>query len=224
MKLATVVISALPPGKNTREVEIRPGSTAADVLRTLNLDGYLLSREGSAQSFAAEEVIYDAIRDGDKLRATPIAEVGAGFWQAVLELFGVSDEPSKALVRTRPPRIDDGTTATSKLRNGRPVVEPDSRPLWQLRGWRAQGEKLVGAFRTPRGSYAGEISLANRHRPEFFIVNPPPTLLTGSHAACFRSRGGGRYFVHFGVAHPEPDAGIAAIEKLIVASLKATRS
>lgn len=76
MKTAAIIISGLPAGDNLRELEIQAGTNAGDVLRALNLNGYLLSREGSAQAFAAEEDLYGAISDGDKLRATPVAEVG----------------------------------------------------------------------------------------------------------------------------------------------------
>lgn len=222
MKTAAVVISGLPAGQNVREIEVRPGTTAGDVLRALNLNGYLLSREGSAQAFAAEEGIYEAISDGQKLRCTPIAEVGS-FVDWVLEILGIA-RPDEAATSSSP-RLHGRKSAarcrvisaTRQVTNpGKIAVSPDTRNLWELRGWRRDGgAKLRGAFRTPRGSFAGEISLENRGRPDFFIVNPPPALLKGAHGACFRSRGGGRYFVHFGLTSPEVDSGIVAIEKLL---------
>lgn len=78
MKSAAVVISGAPEGDNIRDVEIQPGTTAGDLLRALNLSGYLLSREGSGQHFAEPEDIYSAIESSGftKFRATPQAEVG----------------------------------------------------------------------------------------------------------------------------------------------------
>jgi hypothetical protein len=76
MKVAALLISG--QGQNgMREIEIHPGTTAADVLASVGLgNDYLLSIEGSGNRFAAEEVIYDAVPNGGKLRATPVAEVG----------------------------------------------------------------------------------------------------------------------------------------------------
>lgn len=220
MKNLTVLISGAPEGQNLRDIQIDPGTVSRDVLDSLHLEGYLLSREGSAQTLAAEENIYDTVSDGDKLRATPIAEVGLSLWSALHRLF----ESGRAQVRpiARPvretvhplrQRIPGSRTrgaARTALR-----VERDRRPLWQVRGWRREGHRLIGAYRTPRGSFLGEIDVVNKGRPHFFIKNPPAGLLKGGHSACFRKRGGGVYFVHMGVQSPEIDAGIVAIEKLI---------
>lgn len=202
---------------------MQPGATAGDVLRELGLEGYLLSREGSAQAFANEENLYAAVDDGTKIRATPIAEVG--FIDELLVILGfrsrvVLKQPDKEKIG--PAAAVPSRQINSAIRDrtaGRTRIRPDGRQLWQVRGWRQEGTKLIGAFRTPRGSFAGEISLANRLQPEFFIRNPPPAILRGSHGACFRSRGGDKYFVHFGKASPEIDAGIVAIEKLVAGAL-----
>ena len=77
MKTAIVAISGLPPGENIREVEIAPGTMVRDCLKALGLDQHVLSREGEAMAFAAEEDLYAQIDDGCKLRCTPIAEVGS---------------------------------------------------------------------------------------------------------------------------------------------------
>ena len=75
MKNVSVIVSGAAAG-DVRELSLLPGITTADVLRNLNLGGYLLSLEGSSQAYAAEEQIYDRVPDGGKLRATPISEVG----------------------------------------------------------------------------------------------------------------------------------------------------
>lgn len=224
MKTVVVIVSGRPAPGNIQEIDIQPGTTAGDVLNSLNLNGYLLSREGSAQAFAAEEEIYSVIEDGQKLRCTPIAEVGTGgIYEFIATIFGILPKVSKP---RRPSRIiepddrteESRTTATQAV-SRRTTVRPDSRSLYEVRGWRRNGDKLVGAFRTPRGSIAGEISLASPHHPDFFVINPPKSILNGSHGACFRQRGGKRYFVHFAQSTPEIDGGIVAIEKLLAKSL-----
>lgn len=119
--------------------------------------------------------------------------------------------------RTRPRRSMVSTGAGS---GGRVVVERDCRSLWLTRGWRRDGGRLVGAYRTPRGSAAGEIDIGlGLGQPEFYILNPPAGLLNGPHAACFRARGGGRYWIHFNLRHRDVDSGIAAIEALLMKAL-----
>lgn len=225
MKTAAVIISGAPSGDNLRELELQAGTSAGDVLRALNLNGYLLSKEGSAQAFAAEEDIYGALADGDKLRATPVAEVG-GFWESVLRFFSEAPATGKPAVKQRP--AGNGVHVRSSCGqhagvSGRVSVERDRRSLWELRGWKRSGQRLLGAYRTPRGSYVGEVALVGNHHPQFYIVNPPAGLLKGVHGACFRARGNGKFFVHFGLSNPDVDAGIVAIEKLIAGALSGGR-
>ncbi|REJ71275.1 MAG: hypothetical protein DWQ34_00910 [Planctomycetota bacterium] len=222
MKTAAVIISGAPAGDNLRDIDVPPGSSAGDVLRTLDLNGYLLSKEGSAQAFAAEEDIYAAIQSGDKLRATPVAEVGAGFWRRFLSAIGYPLKPTVTVRErkaTASPARKIATPVPRPAGNGRLQVDRDRRSLWEIRGWTRNGNRLTGAFRTPKGSFVGEVALKRRGAPEFYIINPPEGLLRGSHGPCFRSRGGGKYWVHFGLANPDVDAGIVAIEKLIVRAL-----
>lgn len=75
MKRVSVIVSGAAAG-DVRDTDLLPGITAANVLEQLGLGGYILSLEGSAQAFAAEEQIYGAVPEGGKLRATPISDVG----------------------------------------------------------------------------------------------------------------------------------------------------
>lgn len=76
MKNIVVVVSGVP-GNNIHEVTLERGVTARDLLGALGLEGYLLSREGAGGiPFSEDEVIYDQVADGAKLRAVPTAEVG----------------------------------------------------------------------------------------------------------------------------------------------------
>lgn len=131
------------------------------------------------------------------------------FWRPRVTLR--SDLPA---VRPRPPVL---CVPPRRDQKGRPlVVCADKRPLWQIRTWRREGRQLVGAFRTPRGSIAGRITLDRGGRPhEYFLINPPASLLNGPKKPCFRSRGKKLYWVHFSNLPRELDGGIVAIESLI---------
>jgi hypothetical protein len=135
------------------------------------------------------------------------------------KLLGIAPQPAAVTVRQR---AQARVKPRPALPAGRKVqVERDRRSLLEVRGWKASGSnRYVGAYRTPRGSYAGEIVLRGSGEPDFYIVNPPPAVLTGRHSGCFRSRGGGKFYVHFGRSSPDVDAGIVGIEKLIALALK----
>jgi hypothetical protein len=73
MKTLSVVIAGTG---QIRDVEIQPGTTAADVLRQLNLSDYLLSKGPDTPFFAAAESVYDKVTHGEKIFASTKAEVG----------------------------------------------------------------------------------------------------------------------------------------------------
>jgi hypothetical protein len=59
------------------DVEIDPGTCAGEILRQLNLQGYLLSTGPNSTSFFGDtENVYARVQDGDKLFASTRAEVG----------------------------------------------------------------------------------------------------------------------------------------------------
>jgi hypothetical protein len=76
-KTLAVVVSGAPADQQLREISIDPGTRVIDVLNGLNLRGYVLSREGSNQILAEEEDLYPQVESGTKLRAAPVAAVGA---------------------------------------------------------------------------------------------------------------------------------------------------
>jgi hypothetical protein len=57
-------------------LQIRPGTTAGDVLHQINLPDYLLSEGPDKPFFAAAESIYDKVKDGEKIFASTKADVG----------------------------------------------------------------------------------------------------------------------------------------------------
>jgi hypothetical protein len=59
-----------------RDIEIRPGTTAGDILNQLDLKDYLLSKGPNEPFFAASDSVYDKVNDGEKIFASTKAEVG----------------------------------------------------------------------------------------------------------------------------------------------------
>ena len=71
--LAVVVAGS---GGEIKDITIRPGTTARDILRDTGLEGYVLSRGASEAPFGENENVYSLVRDGDKLYASTPAEAG----------------------------------------------------------------------------------------------------------------------------------------------------
>ena len=75
MKKLSVVIAGTG---QIRDIEIKPGTSAGDILAQLSLKDYLLSKGPNDPFFAAAETVYDKVNDGEKLFASTKADVGAG--------------------------------------------------------------------------------------------------------------------------------------------------
>jgi hypothetical protein len=227
-KKIAVVVSGAPEQDRLREVTIEPGTRAIDILNGMGLHNYMLSRDGSGEFYANEEEVYATVEDGAKLRATSRATVG-GFWRSLWAAFvGLPAEdgappPVRQTARPAAGKVCVHSPPVSQSSRGT-HIRADSRPLWQLRGWRqVSSEKLVGAFRVPKvGSYAGEI-LLTRGRPDYFLLSPPKSLLRSSHGPCFRVREPGKYWVHFSQASSDIDSGLVAVEGLLAEALKKGR-
>ena len=73
MKRLLVVVSG--SGKQ-HDLEIKPGTTAGDILSELGLDGYTICPEPNSDAFGTDENLYTAIEDGQKVFAISRAEVG----------------------------------------------------------------------------------------------------------------------------------------------------
>lgn len=190
-KLISISNPAGGPGQDLREVRIAPGTTAADVLAELNLDGYYLQVPGTALHLGGEEPLWDHLQDHAKLIATPRGDVGA----------------------THGVKILSGNRRA-------PLIKPRSVTLAQVRGWRAApGDRnlLEGDYLTQHfGRVPGYIKLRGGDAidglPSFYVVTPPPAILAGPHGPCFRKRAPNVYWVHFNDRRMSVDAGIAAIE------------
>ena len=61
-----------------RDVSIEQGTTAEDILAQLDLQGYVLSKDGSSASFFnPKDNIYPKVEDGQKLWASTDPKVGS---------------------------------------------------------------------------------------------------------------------------------------------------
>jgi hypothetical protein len=212
-KALALIVSGAPEGQQHHDISIEPGTRAIDVLNQFNLQGYVLSREGSNQIFAAEEVLYNLVTEGDKIRASPVATVGADFAELLRQLRAL---PTPSPTPAPPQRV-----VVKRLRLVR--IPASKNPLWKDRNWIKEGNRLNGAFRTAYGSISGEIRLGD-DGPSYYIINPPKELLQGGHGACFRPRQDGRFWVHFSEhTSGNIDAGILAVEDLLAKAFRLTR-
>jgi hypothetical protein len=73
MKKLSVVVAG---SGQIRDVEIKQGTTAGDILHQLHLADYLLSKGPNEPFFAASESVYDKVQDGEKIFASTKADVG----------------------------------------------------------------------------------------------------------------------------------------------------
>lgn len=70
---------AVVSGDQIYDVAIRPGTSAQEVITQLQLPGEFLLSRRDGQPFGDSEPIYGMVRDGEKLFASPPAEVGSNF-------------------------------------------------------------------------------------------------------------------------------------------------
>lgn len=73
--MKSVVVITAGNGEH-HDLEIAPGTTSADVLGQLNLDGFVLSKDNGAYVFGSNENIYTEVDDGEKLHAASKTDVG----------------------------------------------------------------------------------------------------------------------------------------------------
>ena len=75
MEKNIAIVIAGAGSQEIKDLAIKPGTTAADILRTLNLERYAISRSDGGL-FAPRDNVFEAVQDGEKLFASVQAEVG----------------------------------------------------------------------------------------------------------------------------------------------------
>lgn len=239
MKKITVVIAE--SGK-FNDLEILPGTTASDVLKTIGLpDGYVLSSGKGQEPFGKDENIYDAVTDGAKVYASTPVEVGFGPLFTKSSFLNVVGSAIREIVSLFVSGLDDlfnpninlnaedsgrhssprcfKTVAKSSNAAGKSdvkVVERTELPYWQQRGWKKIRNKYSGYFRTKYGSFEGKATVSASGRMEMFIKEPPDCLSKHSHWPCFMLRERGWYFIHNNRAgHFDLSSGLLDVENIL---------
>ena len=71
-RIAIVIAGAQ---QEIKDLTIKPGTTARDILRSLQLERYVISK-GDGKIFGPHDNVYEVVGDGEKLYASTEAEVG----------------------------------------------------------------------------------------------------------------------------------------------------
>lgn len=74
MKNIAVVMAG--SGGQIRDLTIKPGTTARDILHEVGMENGILSRGGNSAPFAATDNVYTDVENGTKLYASSEADVG----------------------------------------------------------------------------------------------------------------------------------------------------
>jgi DNA-binding PadR family transcriptional regulator len=75
MEKNIAIVVAGAQGQEIKDLAIKPGTTARDILKTLELDRYVVSRR-DGRLFGPHDNVYEAVENGEKLYASTEAEVG----------------------------------------------------------------------------------------------------------------------------------------------------
>lgn len=148
--------------------------------------------------------------------ASFVAEAGARppFPQKVV-VHGVHPMPEPILAAIlRAPIVS--TFLSANIIRHPEVVERDTRPYWQQRGWTRVLRQYNGWYRTEYGSWQGRASKTFLGEYELFIRDPPDALQRHSHWACFRPTDDGWYFIHIvGGDLRDLSSGILRVEQIL---------
>jgi hypothetical protein len=93
-------------------------------------------------------------------------------------------------------------------------------PYWQENGWRRNGRRYTGHYRTEYVKCRGLVEENFYDDYSFYIFNPPEALRKSSHWECFTHKGKGKYAIHFSNKPRDVSSGIITVEQLIVKSFK----
>ena len=102
------------------------------------------------------------------------------------------------------------------------VVERDSRPYWQQRGWvHVFFGRYSGWYRTAFGSWRGKARKDALGEVELFIHQPPDALAGHENWHCFFPRGDGWYFIHIQDGElNDLSSGIIRVEQILTEAHK----
>ncbi|MGI0023528.1 MAG: hypothetical protein ACREA4_00105 [Nitrososphaera sp.] len=149
---------------------IKPGTTAGEILADIGLEGYLLSTgPNSTRFFAEEENVYSLVSDGDKLYATTPAEVGDSGGRA-----------PKSVPFSNGVRLTDhlGFLKSLLTIKRRITVKRSATSYLKQQDWKFTNGRVPprweGYYRTRFGSFRGNVETLSC--PRFYIHKPPEVL------------------------------------------------
>jgi hypothetical protein len=99
-------------------------------------------------------------------------------------------------------------------RRNRTIISPQIRPYLREKNWIGNSNEYEGYYRTKHGAWRGKI-IRGIDSWEFYICNPPQSVLYGEHEACFKPEGDGWYWIHWQSEPKNLSDGIMAVERLI---------
>ena len=138
------------------------------------------------------------------------------------------DEDESAIESLMEPDSETGIEGEVEQENEAMLVEHVElikhviEPYWQEAGWKPNGNRLTGHYRTQPGSYEGYIVGWQSPEPQFYVVKPPSQLQYHEHSACFLPRRDRHFLVHFARRSSSVDAGIVEIETVLSQALAGT--
>jgi hypothetical protein len=207
------------------DTTIKPGTTAADILTQLNLQGYLLSTgPDSSHFYRDDELVYPNVTDGGKLWATTPADVGTGSLGEgrALPLLhkSLNKLQNHSMLNTLKLKHRLLLQRLHALRRGT-IIRRSPKTYLSQQGWRRaflhSGSEWQGYYRTRFGSFKGRVAASN---PPRFYLKPPEKLRRHSHWPCFSDQGNGWFSVHFYTIPKDISSGVIAIERILTECMR----
>lgn len=194
-----------------KDITIQPGTTAGDILRSIGLDGYVLSLDTGSSPLQGEEEVYSKVSDGAKTYASTPADAGAGVIPALAQLWTKIARSGRAQV------IGTRKGLPRALRQKQPsvVVLRKKLPIWQEKRWKRNSNSYVGYYQVKDGRWFGEVRHPYTGEIEVFIQRPPASLQKHPHWHCFHYLGNGLHKLHFSQKPRDVDSAILLMERLI---------
>jgi hypothetical protein len=225
MKRIAVKVAGSEQGPH--DITIKPGTTTADILTQLNLQGYLLSTgPNSSHIFGDDELVYPNVTDGDKLWATTPADVGSGSLGEGRALPLLHESLNKLHNRSllNPLKLKSRLLLQRLLALKRgTIIRRSPKTYLRQQGWSLSALSIDsewhGYYRTRYGSFKGRV-IASSSNPRFYIYKPPEKLRRHKHWCCFTDQTNGWYSVHFRRMPKDLDSGVMEIERIIGESMK----
>jgi hypothetical protein len=108
MDKSIAIVVAGAQGQEIKDITIKPGTTTSDILKSVGLERYVLSKR-DGKIFAPRDNVFEAVDEGEKLFASAEAEVGfpglRSFFNWAKEIWDSSNEdlvsPKVAILGTR---------------------------------------------------------------------------------------------------------------------------